>query len=155
MLYRLISGRDHACVEAVKRLAADVISNSNNSSSNYGTHLSFDSLHIITELSYHTNDGANTDSDSDSNILKRLFLSSTSAENTTTTGTSNTTTTTSVLRAAISKRLIDDVAFVKRIGRVPESQNLDIKALFKSGRNIYVYILIYLYLHVPYCSYIL
>lgn len=129
MLYRLVNGRDQACIEAVKRLAADAIPNSTNSSliNDNITPVS-DSLHIMNAFSYNANDAASTH---DGNILHRLFVSSTNAEN----SSANTTTTTSdtALRAAVSKRLIDDVAFVKRIGRVPESQNLDIKALFKSG----------------------
>ena len=145
MLYRLINGNDHACVEAVKRLAADAISNNNSSSSTDNTKTSDkDSMHILTALSYHTNDDANTD---DREMLQRLFITNTTPESASSNITSIPTITGSALRAAVSKRLIDDVAFVKRIDRVPESQNLDIKALFKSGKSIiYIYnILTYIY----------
>ena len=157
LLYRLISGCGHACIEAIKRLAVDAISNSS-SLINDNTNISADdSMHILTALSYHTNDDANTASDRE--ILPRLFASNTNTENTTNT---TTTSSSSVLGMAVSKRLIDDVAFVKRIGRVPESQSLDIKALFKSGMNIYIlvylvslFIVCYSYCHMhPFLYYI-
>lgn len=111
VMYRLISGRDHACLEAIKRLAAVAVSNSV-SSNGPPTYAFINTTEPTSHGAYYY---SNHD---DAAILGRLASDEDGS---------------STLKSALSKRLIDDAALIKRVGRVPESQKLDLKALFKSG----------------------
>ncbi len=109
--YKSVSGSELTTLETLKRCAVDLLTSSINSDATVGVIREVD-LRIVLSV-------GESSSSSSSSILSTSTAS---------------TTTTAIDTAKIVKLLNDDIATLRRIGRVPDAKGINAKALLLSGK---------------------